>query len=79
MKHPEFPGGTLLKLHGSLLSTSFHNTNNLWNGESNIHHNQIFISLGETISSLTHYTLVFSPSHNRSGYIKTDHIMEIQP
>ena len=33
-KHPQFPGGTLLKLHGSLLSTSFHNEgiDNLWNG-----------------------------------------------
>ena len=81
MNHPEFPGGTLLKLHGSLLSTSFHNegVDNLWNGEHRIHPQEILISLGKTLRTFTHYTLVFSPTHNRAGYINTDHISEIQP
>lgn len=71
--------GTLVKLQGQFLSTSFHEDrvdDIPWDGHKVVP-NDVLVYLGEDIVRNMRWVRVFSSTHNRVGYVKLFHISEV--
>ena len=71
--------GSLLKLQAQFISTSFQEDgeNDLfWEGDK-IYPRDLMIYLGEDVVRFQRWARVFSSSHNRIGYVKLHHIVEV--